>query len=99
MIFAGSTFMLTCSVEVPTSVDIETIVNIEWIRDSGTVISAKNESLHATRFDYTFVANVDRARSGNYTCKATLRSMNRFITMTGNGTSSDQISITVGECN
>ena len=90
--------MLTCSVKVPIFVDVALIVDTEWIGEDGTLESlTSSETLNATRFDYTTVATIDRVRSGNYICKATIRSMSKFIT--GNGTLSDLISITVGKYN
>ena len=96
MIFAGSNITLICSVKVPLFVDVALIVDTEWTGQAGTLESlTKSETLNATRFDYTTVTTIDRVRSGNYTCKATIRSMSKFIT--GNETLSDLISITVGK--
>ena len=94
MIIAGSSPSLTCTVELDTAVDVPVNVSTEWSSPDMTTVSPTSSVMESlTR--YTVMANVDAARSGSYTCQASIDSSSQFIT--GSGETSGSITITVGK--
>ena len=96
MIIAGSSSILTCTVELSTAVDIPVTVNTVWTSPAMTTVTPTSSVMESlTR--YIVVANVSVATSGNYTCQASINSSSPVITesrMTSGSTT-----VTVGECN
>ena len=94
MIIAGSSPILTCTVELSPAVDVPVNVNTEWSLPDVTMVTTTSSVMESlTR--YTIMANVDAARNGSYTCRANIDSSSQFIT--GSGMTSGSIAITVGE--
>ena len=94
MIIAGSSPNLTCTVELSPAVDIPVNVNTEWNSPDMTMVTTTSSVMESlTR--YTIMANIDAARNGNYTCRASIDSSSQFIT--GSGMTSGLITITIGE--
>ena len=91
-IFAGSSPLLTCTVILPSSVDINVTVDIRWNGPAKTV----NETyLSLTHNQYRSTVIVDKASAGEYTCSATVSSTSQFIY--GQEKLSNSSAVTVGK--
>ena len=97
VIIAGSSPNLTCIVELSPAVDVPVTVNTVWTGPNGVTLKPTNPepAMMESLTRYTSLAKVDAARSGNYTCQATVSSSSQFIT--GNESLSGTTTITVGE--
>ena len=93
-IIAGSSPILTCTVDLDPAVDIAVTVNTEWTGPDMTTVTPTSSVMESlTR--YTVMASVNAARNGSYTCQASIDSSSQFIT--GSGMTSGSAAITVGE--
>ena len=92
MIFAGSSPLLTCTVTLPSSVDINVTVDIQW---AGPAEIVNETYLSLTHNQYRSTVVIDKARAGNYTCSATVSSMSQFIS--GSKELSNSNTVTVGK--
>ena len=91
-IIAGSSPNLTCTVELSPAVDIPVAVNTEWTGSTTRTMFLPNKMVTAMMVNlttYISTVMVDAARSGNYTCQATV---------TSGRTISGSATITVGMC-
>ena len=97
MIIAGSSPTLTCTVELSPAVDVPVTVNTMWTGPAGELFTPTNPvpAMIVNLTTYTSLAMVDAARSGNFTCQATVSSSSQFIT--GSGMMSGTTTITVGK--
>ena len=89
VVIAGSSFNLTCTVELSPAVDVPVTVNIIW-SGPGVMFMPANPvpAVMVNITTYTSTVIVDAARNGNYTCNATITS--------GTGTASGSTDITIG---
>ena len=79
-IIVGSSINLTCTVHVELNplVDIPVNVTIEWSRPDRLIANTAQQVIGSPATTYTSTAVVSssgREQTGNYTCKATVRSM------------------------
>ena len=75
-IIAGSSFNLTCTVELSPAVDVPVTVATEWSGPAETMF-LQNMVVPATMVNltvYTSTVTVDAARNGSYTCQAVITS-------------------------
>ena len=76
-IIVGSSTNLTCSVELSPLVDVPVTVSTEWTGPDGFVTTNTAQLVTGSTTTYASTAMVSssgREQSGNYTCKATIRS-------------------------
>ena len=97
IVIAGSQATLTCVVELPLSVDVPVTVNTMWTGPDEVTLTPTNPvpAMMMSLTRYTSTSMVDAARSGNYTCKATVTSSSQFIA--GSGMMSGTTAIIVGK--
>ena len=90
-VIAGSSFDLTCAVELSPAVDVTVTVNTEWTGPGGVMFMPTNPvpAVMVNTTTYSSTVTVDAARNGSYTCQATV---------TSGGTTSGSTDITVGMC-
>ena len=95
-IYAGASLSLTCTVVLDSSVDVPVTVNTVWTGPDMTSFTLPNPvpAVMETQTRYTSMVAVDAARSGNYTCEATVSSSSTFVT--DGGVLSGLVSVTVG---
>ena len=95
-IYAGASLSLTCTVELSSSVDVPVSVNTEWTGPDMTYFTPSNWVAAMMENDTSYISatTVDAARSGNYTCEATVSSYSTFVT--GNETLNGSVDIIVG---
>ena len=79
-IIVGASFNLTCTVELTPAVDVPVTVNTVWTGPDMTSFTPTNPVpvVMENQTRYTGVVRVDAARSGNYTCHATVNSSSSF---------------------
>ena len=96
MIYAGASLSLTCTVELSSSVDVPVTVNTVWTGPDMTSFTPSNwvGAVMENHTSYISTTTIDAARSGNYTCKATVSSYLTFVT--GNETLNGSVDIIVG---
>ena len=89
-VIAGSSFTLTCAVELTPAVDVPVTVNTEWAGPGGVMFMPANPvpAVMVNITTYTSTVLVNAARNGSYTCQATI--------ISGAGTTSGSTDITVG---
>ena len=92
---AGSSTNLSCIVILDTNIDVPVTVNTMWTGPKGTIITPTSSMMHNFT-SYTSTGIVSVARSGNYTCQASINSSSQFIT--GSTMTSGSITITVCVC-
>ena len=100
-IFTGSSFTLTCSIELSEAVDIAVTVNTVWSGPPGTqfttITSVATRMTATTYTSAATIGSVGTSDSGEYTCTATVSSTsNSFVLASGGATGST--SVTVGMC-
>ena len=77
-VIAGSSVNMTCTVDIPSSINAPVRVNSTWTMPSGVAVNPAATLSHQliignqTNYTYTLSAIVDKARSGNYSCYANL---------------------------
>ena len=94
VIIAGSSPTLTCTVELSPAVDVQVTVNTVWTGPDGVTLTPTNPVMESPA-RYTSTVMVNAARSGDYTCQATVSSSSQFVT--GSGMMSGTTTITVGK--
>ena len=95
-IYAGASLNLTCTVELSSSVDVPVTVNTVWTGPDMTYFTPSNWVTAVMENDTSYISTttVDAARSGNYTCEATVSSYSNFVT--GGETLNGSVDIIVG---
>ena len=89
VIFAGSSFNLTCTVELSPAVDVPVKVTTQWTGPDVMFMPANPvPSVVVNITTYISTVTVDAAKHGSYTCQATIDS--------GTRTTSGSTDITVG---
>ena len=95
-VYAGASLTLTCTVELSPSVDVPVTVNTVWTGPDMTSFTPTNPvpAVMENQTRYTSTVTVDAARSGNYTCQASVTSSVMFVT--GSGILSGLVIVTTG---
>ena len=89
-VIAGASVTLTCAVDLSPAVDVPVTVNTEWTGPADVMFMPANYPVTAVMVNtttYVSTVSVGAARSGSYTCRATI---------TSGGTTSGSTNITVG---
>ena len=88
-ILSGSSPTLTCAVELSPAVDVPVTVNTEWTGPANVMFMPANPvpAVMVNTTTYVSTVSVGAARTGSYTCQATI---------TSGGTTSGSTDITVG---
>ena len=96
-IYAGASLSLTCTVELSSSVDVPVTVDTVWTGPDMTYFTPSNWVTAVMENDTSYILStttVDAARSGDYTCEATVSSYSTFVT--GSETLNGSVDIIVG---
>ena len=98
IILSGSNVTLTCSVQMKSSVtDSEVsllMVEAQFIKPGGTMLSLANPVISGTTFSYSIeVKDFDDNDFGSYTCSVTVRPRPSSLYLTGTGELSGKIVI------
>ena len=98
VVTAGSSILVTCTIELSPEVDIPVTVTTAWTGPSRTILTQAHPGpVMMEKFTrYTSTAIVDVARDGNYTCQVSINSSSHFIT--GSEMLSKTAMITVCKC-
>ena len=88
-VIAGASVTLTCAVELSPAVDVPVTVNTEWTGPADVMFMPVNPvpAVMVNTTTYVSTVSVGAARTGSYTCQATIAS---------GGTTSRSTDITVG---
>ena len=96
----GSTVTLTCTVELSPVVDVPVTVTTMWTGPAWFITTNTAQPVMGSTTTYTstvMVNSVGRNQSGNYSCRATVRSSSSNTFLTGNAGRTGRARVTVGE--
>ena len=80
-VFIGTTFTLTCAVELSPAMDIAVTVNVQLSDPSGRTLATTPPAVSGSTYTFTTtIVIVTLAQSGAYTCAASLNSTSPFLT-------------------
>lgn len=94
-IYVGSSPNLNCTVDLNQAVNVPVTVNAMWTGPVLTTITPTSPLMESLS-RYIIMGIVDVARSGNYTCQATVSSSDSSHFTSGGGTMSASTTIIVG---
>ena len=100
-IIEGSSSSLTCTVVLSPEVDVSVNVNTVWTGPSGTMFTQTNSQTSTTEMmttEYNSTTQVNAARSGSYTCQATVHPKPGSKFITASDMLNRSVEITVGRC-